>query len=171
MKERRRLQRFLDLKPGELISSCSGYNARIVSKEFGWYPVVLPAAHTAWDEFGPLNEKGTWHARISIELIDDTNRYHFVDGAGCVAEPETCEQILAYIKRWADNPTDEIVKGTFTYECIMHSRMLMDRLALGLPVITEVGERHPDMIEVDELWYTEFRKEIEEELKTVNNDN
>lgn len=164
MRERRRLQRFLDLKPGELISSCAGYNVRVVSKEYGWYSVIVPAAHTRWDEFGPLNEKRTRHAKIDIALVDSTGRWHHVNGYGCVEEPETREQILAGIKEWADHPTEEYGKDTFTYRGIMHARMIMDRLALGLPVITESGEKHPDMVKVDELWYAEFDKEIEEEL-------
>jgi len=107
------------LKPGDIVSTCQGFNSRIASIE-----AQRVYAHE-WLGKGSATRKG-WFIN-EFKVIDTDEYWHyFPTGGGCVSYPETVERIKTYwlswtgdwLERWYDGDKDKIAQHRIFPEAV-----------------------------------------------------
>lgn len=107
---------FAQLKVGDWIHTCEGFNRRIESIEYDWARIG-PKTSVIYD----------------IVFTDSNNRCHFVSGAGCVFPKVSNQEIIDY---WMDNWLNTEDSWGFAD----YAKRMKEALDKGLPVLSENGE-------------------------------
>lgn len=113
----RRLERFLQYKIGDYISTCEGFNRQIAKIELEWQP-IRPGSRNLY-----LSDIVFW---------DSNGGCHWVSGPGCVEKAETNDEIIQSWMEWIDYHGDYVFGD--------YARKLKTAIGASQPVLTEFGE-------------------------------
>lgn len=130
------LDYLLRAKPGDLIATCDGWNSRIAKLDI--YRLDSKTRAREWYERkGP---PGAMRTKIvtEVRVTDDKGRWHFFPGGGCVALPESVEEIESYWRSWDDPEALEMATKWWDDG---HTLRIVEALRRGERICTDDGER------------------------------